>query len=164
MASPSDERVEVSRGRLCEVAKVDRGKHRRWLDDDLLPVKKRYGLIDVLHAALLDELNARLKPKAARTVWRRIRDEIGIPGHRLDLVVDLSTNEPILARTDRQISAAIPRGERVMVLDLGGRARLAYERLDAYLHGERGTSGRQEGDDLDSRSGRGTTQPAFRRR
>lgn len=133
MAIPSDTKENFSRARLCLLAQVERGKHKRWLNAGLLREKQRYGLADVLRAALLDELNRALRPQAARSVWLAVRDEIGIPGARLELLVDLATLRADLIRSNDELLARLPRGEQVMVLDLGARAREVNGRVREHL-------------------------------
>lgn len=133
MAVPSDTKENFSRVRLCRLARVERGKHKRWLDAGLLREKQRYGRADVLRAALLDELNRALRPQAARSVWLAVRDEIGIPGARLELLVDLATLRAELIRSDAELLALLPRGEQIMVLDLGARVREVDARVREHL-------------------------------
>ena len=136
MNTPADESPGLRRARLCALADVDRGKHLRWQKRGLLERRSSYGLTDVLGAALLDELNSALGPKAARAVWRRVRREIGVPGSRLEIVIVLATLEARLARSDEALAEALPRGEQVVVVDLSARARLAQERFRGFLADE----------------------------
>jgi hypothetical protein len=132
MANPADNKG-FSRARLCQLAKVERGKHRRWLALDLLRTKRHYAPADVMRAALLDEINEALKPQATKSIWQSIRDEIGIPGNRLDLVVTLSTLKAQLVRSDPELLASLPRGEEVLIIDLSARAAAVDARVQEHL-------------------------------
>jgi hypothetical protein len=132
MTDPSDTK-DFSQARLCELAQVRRGKHRRWLAAKLLRKKGRYVLADVMRAALLDEINEALKPQAARSVWLAIREEIGIPGKRLELLVTLSTHKAQLVRSDAELAKLIPHGDPVVLLDLSSRAEAVNARVREHL-------------------------------
>jgi hypothetical protein len=122
----------LTRGRLCELAEVERAGHSRRQSRDLLTRRRRYGLLDVLQAAQLDELDRALGSRAAAAVWPQVRSDLGVAGRRLEVVVNLSTLSARLARTDTELSAALPRGERAMVVDLAARSARARERFAAF--------------------------------
>jgi hypothetical protein len=137
MNTPADDDTSLPRARLCQLAEVDRGKHGRWQARGLLAKAAGYGLLDLVGAALLDELNMALGPKASTIVWRRIRAGLGVPGSRLEVVVELSTLAAGLVRSDAELVTALPRGESVVVIDLSARAGRAQERYRQFLEGER---------------------------
>jgi hypothetical protein len=122
----------LTRARLCELAEVERAKHSRWQERGLLRRRRRYGLLDLLQAAQLDELGRSLGPKASSSVWLQVSGELGVAGRRLEVVTNLATLEAVLARSDTELAAALPRGERVMVVDLSGRSARARERLRIF--------------------------------
>jgi|SRR6188768_3139432 len=122
----------LTRARLCELAEVERAKHARWQERDLLRRRRRYGLLDLLQAAQLDELGQALGPKASASVWLQVRGELGVAGRRVEVVTNLATLQAALARSDTELAAALPRGERVMVVDLSARSVRARERLCTF--------------------------------
>lgn len=131
MNFPTDDDT-LTQARLCELAEVERGKHGRWQSHDLLAKRRRYSLLDLLQAAQLDELSRKLGPKAAARVWRQIRNELGVAGKRLEVVVNLATFSATLARSDRELASAVPRGEKVVVVDLTERSARARERFGSF--------------------------------
>jgi hypothetical protein len=140
MNTPSDNTPSVPRARLCQLAEVDRGKHGRWQARGLLAKRARYGFLDVLQAAQLDELSSRLGPKAGAIVWHRIREQLGIPGQRLEVVVELATFAANLVRSDAELAAALPRGQELIVIELSSRSARARERFQQFVSGGEATS------------------------
>jgi len=152
MNIPADSTSSVPRARLCQLAEVDRGKHGRWQARGLLAKHSSgYGLLDALQAAQLDELSSRLGPKAAAVVWRRIREQLGIPGRRLEVVVDLATFAAKLVRSDAQLVAALPRGQEVIVIELSPRLARARERFQQFVSSG-GASGAAEQESAEAES------------
>jgi hypothetical protein len=136
MNTPADNIPSVPRARLCQLAEVDRGKHGRWQARGLLAKRSSgYGLLDALQAAQLDELSSRLGPKAATIVWRRIREQLGIPGRRLEVVVELATFAATLVRSDAQLASALPRGQELIVIEFTSRSARARERFQQFVSG-----------------------------
>lgn len=135
MNIPADDTPDLPQARLCQLAEVDRGKHGRWQERDLLPKRRTYGLLDLLQAAQLDELSSTLGPKAGAAVWRQIRERVGVPGKRLEAVVELATLAASLVRSDAELGTALPRGQEVVVIDLGSRCARARERYRKFLAG-----------------------------
>jgi hypothetical protein len=127
------DRLKLPRDRLCELARVERGKHLRWVEDDLLTRKNAYGELDLVRAALLDELNRVLKPRTARAVWLQIRNDLDVPGPQLEVVVARATCRATLIRSDHELGNVLPRGEEVVVVQLHPRADEARTRLRAFL-------------------------------
>jgi hypothetical protein len=133
VTGPSDRNNDfLPRERLCQLAGVERGRHRRWLDEGLLPAKRRYGEIDLVKAAALDELALVLKPRSAKIVWLTIAQDLGIPGPWLEVVVRQADLESRLARSADELIAAMPRNEPVVVVSLHGRIADVRERLRAF--------------------------------
>lgn len=122
----------LTRARLCELAEVERAKHARWQERGFLRRRRRYGLLDLLQAAQLDELGQALGPKASASVWLQVCGELGVAGRRLEVVTNLATLQAALARSDSELAAALPRSERVMVVDLSARSIRARERLFTF--------------------------------
>jgi hypothetical protein len=135
-----NENEDLSRERLCQVARVERARHRRWLDDTLLVTKGRYGEIDVIRAAALDHLHFVLRPKAAKAVWQQIRDQLGVPGTRLEVVVEHATQRATVVRNAKELADALPRDESVTVVRLDLRVAEARERLRAFRAGQANAS------------------------
>lgn len=124
---------DLSRSKLCEIAEIERGKHVRWTGSSgLLPHREMFGALDVVRAAMLNELNVLLKPAKAARVWRQIREDVGLPGTRLEVVIELATCRAEVVRTDEQLVAALGRREPLVVVPLHERANRALERLREY--------------------------------
>jgi hypothetical protein len=51
----------LDRSKLCDLAGIDRGKHIRWTTAGLLASKSGFNEIDLIRAAILDELTRVLK-------------------------------------------------------------------------------------------------------
>jgi len=81
--------------------------------------------------------SATLRPKASAVVWRQIRERVGVPGKRLEVVVELATLAASLVRSDAELGAALPRGQEVIVIDLGARCARARERYRQFLAGSK---------------------------
>jgi hypothetical protein len=122
----------LTQARLCELAEVERGRHSRWQGRELLAKRRRYSFLDLLQAAQLDELSQKLGPRAAARVWEQVRSELGVAGKRLEVVVNLATFSATLARSDRELASAVPRGEKAMVVDLTERSARARERFGSF--------------------------------
>ena len=101
----------------------------------LLPDRDLFTTLDLVRAAMFDELNTLLKPARASRVWRRIRDDIGLPGTRLEVVVNLATCEAKVCRTDDELLAALTRRTTIVVLPLHDRAERALHRLREFRAG-----------------------------
>jgi hypothetical protein len=85
---------------------------------------------------MLDELNTLLKPAKAARVWRRIRDDIGLPGTRLEVVINLATCEAKACRTENELLAALTRRASIVVVPLHDRAERTLSRLREYRESE----------------------------
>lgn len=133
MNIPADDFARLPHARLCQLAEVDRGKHGRWQHRGLLAKRRAYGLLDLLQAAQLDELSSILGPKAGIAVWGRIREELGVPGKRLEVVVELATLSAELIRSDTELAAALPRGQKVVVIELNTRCARVRQRYQQFL-------------------------------
>ena len=131
---------------MCDLAETERARHRRWQDAELLARKNTYGRNDVIRAAALDLLWATLGPARATAAWRQIESSLGVPSVALDVVLDPSTRQAVLARDPAELSRMLPRDRQVFVVDLGARVQRATTRLDAYvavaMSTPRGRSGR----------------------
>ena len=132
MTDGPDGSGRLSRERLCEIAGVERGRHRRWQDAGFLERRGSYGELDVIKAAALNELWRVLKPQAATIVWRQIRGELGHPARCLDAVVDMATRGTVLARSAAQLSRSVPRGVNVRVVDLATPVAVARRRIQEF--------------------------------
>jgi hypothetical protein len=133
LTTSSDGTTEtLPRERLCQLAGVERGRHRRWQTEGLLARKRRYGEIDVIKAAALDELWGTLRPTAGKIVWPQIAGDLGIPGGSLDVVVRVADYEATIARSADELAAALPRGEPVVVVSLHARIEEARVRLRTF--------------------------------
>lgn len=122
----------IPRERVCQLAGVERGRHRRWQEAGLLGKKDRYGEIDVIKAAALDELWRTLKPSGARMVWSQIVGDLGIPCPDLEVVVRPADYRAQIARSGEELAEVLPRGEPVIVVSLHGRIEQARERLRSF--------------------------------
>lgn len=122
----------VARSRLCELAGVEPRKHRRWIDAGLLPEKKFYGRLDLIRALGVDELAQQVGPKSMRAVWGQIAQDLAIPSHQLDIIVDLSQDQAWFAATPGELAKQIPRNTKIVVVDVATRAKSALIRFDAY--------------------------------
>jgi len=136
MTAETDETAHLTRARLCELAEVERGKHRRWQERRLLAARTAYGLLDLLQAAQLDELSRSLGPSTSAGVWGQVREDLGIAGTRLEVVVELATLRASIVRSDTELGALLPRGEKVVVIDLSARSARAQERFRSFLASE----------------------------
>jgi hypothetical protein len=136
MPNRSDSSTDLlPRERLCLLAGVERGRHRRWLDADLLPEKRLYGEVDLVRAAALDELSKVLKARTARRVWRQVGADLGLPGAYLEVVVRKADSHAVLVRAASELAPAIPRSEELTVVSLHDRIRIARERFTGYKRG-----------------------------
>lgn len=124
--------MALSRERICDLAGVERARHRRWQDARLLERRKAYGELDLIKAAALNELWRVLKPQAATIVWRQIRGDLDHPGRCLDAVVDMTTRGTILSRSAVQLNKSVPRGVDVRVIDLASPVAEARVRFAQY--------------------------------
>lgn len=122
----------LTRGRLCALAEIQRTKHRRWIDQDLLPAGPDYGESDLIRAAALDELTRRLSPRVARAAWEQIRDHVDLPLGEIEVVVAPSTLEAHLIRNEPRRWEGLPRNEPIIIVPLHERLRETRRRLDAY--------------------------------
>lgn len=137
MHERTDETGSLSRSALCELAEIERGRHLRWTTKlGLLADRDRFTTLDLARAAMLDELNTMLKPAKAVRVWRRIRDDIGLPGRRLEVVVDVATCDATVCRTDDELLVALTRGTTILIIVLHERAQRALHRLRTLRESE----------------------------
>jgi hypothetical protein len=123
----------MPRSVVCDLAQTERAPHRRWQDADLLARKSTYGRNDVVRAAALDLLWATVGPARATAAWHQIESSLGVPSVSLDVVLDPSTREAVLARDPAELSRMLPRDRQVFVIDVGARVQRAMTRLDAYV-------------------------------
>lgn len=138
----------MPRSRLCELAEVEPRKHARWIEADLIPMKKKtgYGRLDLIRAVTLDELRLRVGPASMRAVWDQISGELAIPSRQLDVIVDLAQHEAWLASTPAELAKRLPRNSKVVVVDIGARAQRALARYDAYIDRHERASGTTDED------------------
>lgn len=132
MTRRSDGTFFLARESLCQLAEVERAKHRRWLDKGLLRSRTRYGENDVIQAAALAELTLRLKPSLAQAVWNQISESIGVPDETLEVVVALGTREAFLHRAADAAFTELPRNQPMVIVPLGGRIERARERVRTF--------------------------------
>jgi hypothetical protein len=89
-------------------------------------------------------------PAKAGRVWRRIRDDIGLPGTRLEVVVDIATCEARVCRTEDDLLAALTRRAVIVVVPLDDRAERALDRLREFRAGESPVESAAPGADVSS--------------
>lgn len=80
----------------------------------------------------------------APKVWRQVRDELGVAGKRLEVVVNLATLVAGLARTDAELSDTLPRGESAIVIELAARSARARERFTSFVRAVPSDAGNAE--------------------
>lgn len=122
----------LDRTRLCELAKVPRGKHIRWTQDQLLASKQRYGELDLIRAAILDELTRVVKPSLAKTAWLQVEAGLDAIGPYLQVLVCTTTKRAHLVHNSTELDQMLPRNEPVIVVELGERIAEARNRLREF--------------------------------
>jgi hypothetical protein len=125
--------VALTRDRLCVVAGIERARHRRWSGEGILRSRPPYRELDVVRAAVFDELWTRLGPKRARSAWQQVARDLEMPSGRLEVVFDLNVDAATVARTADELDSALRRGVPTMVIDLGARVERARSELRTYL-------------------------------
>jgi hypothetical protein len=132
MGAQTNEKSPLDRTRLCELAKVPRGKHIRWTHDHLLASKLRYGELDLIRAAILDELTRVVKPSLAKTAWLQVEAGLDTIGPYLQVMVCTTTKRAYLVHSSAELDQLLPRNEPVIVVELGERIEEARNRLREF--------------------------------
>jgi len=132
MDGQTDNRAPIDRTRLCKVADVSRGKHIRWTQLKLLSAKDEYGELDLIRAAILDELHVVLKPSVAKTAWLQIAGDIDVLKPRLQILVAPATERAHAIYGSQELDEILPRNEPVIVVALEERIDKVRERLREF--------------------------------
>jgi hypothetical protein len=125
-------KAPLDRTRLCELAKVPRGKHIRWTKDRLLAAKQEYGELDLIRAAILDELTRLVKPSLAKTAWLQVEKDLNTLTPRLQVMISTTTKRAYVIRDGTQLDRLLPRNEPVIVVELAERVEEARSRLREF--------------------------------
>lgn len=125
-------RVPLDRTRLCQLAQVSRGKHIRWTNERLLTAKPEYGELDLIRAAILDELTRIAKPAATRTAWLQIEKNIDVMTPNLQVVIAPTTARAHAIHDSSELDRLLPRNETVIVVALADRVEQARTRLREF--------------------------------
>lgn len=132
MGAHTNDKSPLDRTRLCELAKVPRGKHIRWTHDHLLAAKQHYGELDLIRAAILDELTSVVKPSLAKTAWLQVEAGLDTIGPYLQVMVCTTTKRAYLVHNSAELDQLLPRNEPVIVVELGERIDKARSRLREF--------------------------------
>jgi hypothetical protein len=125
-------RVPLDRTRLCQLAQVSRGKHIRWTNEQLLTAKPEYGELDLIRAAILDELTRIAKPAVARTAWLQIERGLDVMIPDLQVVIAPTTARAHAIHNSSELDQHLPRNETVIVVALADRVEQARTRLREF--------------------------------
>jgi hypothetical protein len=125
-------RVPIDRTRLCQLAQVSRGKHIRWTNEQLLSAKPEYGELDLIRAAILDELTLVAKPSVAKTAWQQIEQNIDVLKPDLQVVIAPTTARAHAIHNSTELDRLLPRNEPVIVIALDKRVERARARLREF--------------------------------
>ncbi len=125
-------KVPLDRTRLCQLAKVPRGKHIRWTKDRLLATKQEYGELDLIRAAILDELTRVVKPSLAKTTWLQVEKDLNTLTPHLQVMVCTTTKRAYSIQDSTQLDRLLPRNEPVIVIELAERVEEARSRLREF--------------------------------
>jgi hypothetical protein len=130
---PGGSDVNLPRARLCDLALVDRGKHRRWQDAGLLERKESYGRLDLIRAVVLQHVWETLGPSLATAAWKQVSGELHFSRTTLDLVVEPATQTAVVVRDAAQLSETLPRDTTIIVVHVSGPVNQAARRLREFL-------------------------------
>jgi hypothetical protein len=125
-------KASLDRTRLCQLAKVPRGKHIRWTKDRLLASKQEYGELDLIRAAILDELTRVVKPSLAKTAWLQVEKDLDTLAPRLQIMVSTTTKRACIIQDGTRLDRVLPRNEPVIVVELAERVEEARSRLREF--------------------------------
>lgn len=132
MGVHTNEKSPLDRTRLCELAKVPRGKHIRWTKDRLLASKQDYGELDLIRAAILDELTRVVGPSLAKTAWLQVEGDLDVIAPYLQVIMCTTTKRAYLVHDSTELDRLLPRNEPVIVVELGERIEEARSRLREF--------------------------------
>jgi hypothetical protein len=127
-----DEKAPIDRTRLCQLAQVSRGKHIRWTNEQLLTAKPEYGELDLVRAAILDELTTIAKPTVAKAAWLQIKQNMDVLKPGLQVVIAPDTARAHAIHGSRELDELLPRNEPVIVIALADRVEQARARLREF--------------------------------
>ena len=132
MGAHANGKIELDRTRLCQLAQVSRGKHIRWTNERLLAAKPEYRELDLIRAAILDELTLVAKPSVARTAWLQIEKALDVMTPNLQVVIATTTKRAHAIHDSAELDRYLPRNEPVIVIALADRVQLARTRLREF--------------------------------
>jgi hypothetical protein len=132
MSGQVNGKTPLDRTRLCELAKVARGKHIRWTKDRLLTAKQEYGEFDLIRAAILDELTLVVKPSLAKTAWLQVEKDLDAITPNLQVIVCTTTKRAYAVHDSSDLDRLLPRNEPVIVVELAERVKQARSRLREF--------------------------------
>jgi hypothetical protein len=132
VAKRSDRVRRLPRETLCELGEVERARHRRWLDAELLTERDDYGERDLTVAVALNALWGPLGRTEAKRAWFQVRDELGVPGRYLEVIYDFGAHAATLVREPSAIVGALPRDARIAVVDIASPVSRAMDRLRRF--------------------------------
>jgi hypothetical protein len=132
MGAQINGKAPLDRTQLCKLAGVSRGKHIRWTKEGLLSAKQEYGELDLIRAAMLDELTVIVKPSVAKTAWRQIEKDLHVIVPGLQVVVATTTKRAHAIHTEIELDRVLPRNEPVVVVALTERVELVRARLREF--------------------------------
>lgn len=129
MAARRENKLQLSRERLCKLAGVKRRTHLLWTQSGLLPDKVQWGERDAIRAAQLGALWAALGPSAARFAWYGIESELPAFPKYLHAIYRPDREAAALVTSPEQLLEQLPRGVPVVVIDLATAAHEVKERF-----------------------------------
>jgi hypothetical protein len=132
MGVQTNGKAPLDRTRLCQLARVPRGKHIRWTKDRLLAAKQEYGELDLIRAAILDELTRVVRPSLAKAAWLQVERDLDTLTPHLQVIVSTTTKRASIVQDSTQLDRMLPRNEPVIVVELAGRVEEARSRLREF--------------------------------
>lgn len=127
MATGHENKLQLSRERLCKLAGVKRRTHLLWTQSGLLPDKLQWGERDAMRAAQLGALWTALGPSAARAAWYGLASELPPFPKYLQAIYRPDRETADLATSAEQLLELLPRGVPVVIVDLATPAQAAKD-------------------------------------
>jgi hypothetical protein len=141
----------IAENLACEIAGLTPSKRRDWVKKGLLDQptsKSKLSELQVVHLALVRELNHLLGPRDGGIVWLELKKLLAgrVPAGDLDLVVDLGYREVTLVHDRDAIGDAVRTTRPIRVIPLGPlitRVREAFRRVAPSSAGRAAKPGQQ---------------------